>query len=67
MSESAQRLLSPKEFRQLLGISDDTERRWRAAGLIRYMRINRVVRYSLADVDALIKKFCIEPKRKKSP
>lgn len=52
------RIYTPKEFGELLGVSRRTLRRYELAGIVNPVKINkRVVRFTQRDVDQLIQQF----------
>ena len=51
----AQELISLKEAASLLSVSRSTLRRWVAQGRLPYVRLGRLVRVHVADLDALIR------------
>jgi len=51
----AQELISLKEAAELLSVSRSTLRRWIAQGLLPYVRLGRLLRVRVADLDALVR------------
>ena len=47
--------LDNSEFKQLLGISDNTATAWRQQGKIRYSVVGRRIFYRLSDISKMIK------------
>lgn len=47
-------VFTTKEAMQYLGVSRSTLQRWRADGILKYRKINGSIRYTRADLDAML-------------
>ncbi|MDB0067866.1 helix-turn-helix domain-containing protein [Akkermansiaceae bacterium] len=55
-----QRQVSPKELAEHYGVSTRTVTNWKAAGLIPFLRVGRVVRFSIEEVDVALEKYKVK-------
>lgn len=61
MEEKNNKLLNSKDVAKIFGVSTMTIRNWRLAGHLNYIKLGNVYRYSLEDIENIIKRM-----RKKS-
>ncbi len=55
-----QRQVSPKELAEHYGVSTRTVTNWKSAGIIPFLRIGKVVRFSIDEVEAALEKFKVK-------
>ena len=58
--EATQRQVSPKELAEYFSVSTRTVTNWKAAGIIPFIRIGRVVRFSIDEVEAALEKYKVK-------
>ncbi|MDB4314139.1 helix-turn-helix domain-containing protein [Akkermansiaceae bacterium] len=54
------RQVSPKELAEYFSVSTRTVTNWKAAGIIPFIRIGRVVRFSIDEVEAALEKYKVK-------
>ena len=58
----AQRYLSPQELAEYLGLSVQTIYEWTSQKKIPYIKLGRLVKFDITEIDVWIKSHKVEPK-----